>query len=326
MFFRRIILLAAPARALTEKYLAIFLMIAALSTMLLSNSYSERMTGLRSAALTTFAPVLSVISEPVRAARNVADNMHDIAAVRAQNEQLRGENEKLRDWYNLALRMQSENRSLKDLLNMKQDAEINYVTARVIADSGSAYVHSVMVEIPQNFQGSRQNTSAVKRGMAVLSGQGLVGRVIDLDASNHYARILLVTDMSSRIPVLLENSRQRAVVAGDNSAALALDHVPDQTPVEIGERVITSGYDGVFPAGLPVGRVTKMADKNSDAMPVIEPLSDLDRLDIVRLVDYGTIENGLAVAPSAVVPPGTKPAPIEGAKHKGKPGHYKAKS
>ena len=302
MFFRRLILLAVPARALIARYMAAFLMVLAVLTMLISRQYTEQLTGMRAFTLSMIAPAISVFAEPAKAANSLLADLRDIAALRAQNEQLRSENEKLQDWYNNALRLQAENQSLKDLLNMKQDAELNFVTARVIGDTSSAYAHSLLIEIPHKTD-SFNKMPVIRRGMAAMSGRGLVGRVVDIDAGQHYARVLLITDMSSHIPVLLENSRQRAVAIGDNSETLSLDHLPDQTPLQVGERVVTSGYDGMFPVGLPIGRIV---DVKGD-MPTVQPLSDLDRLDVVRLVDYGTIEN--TVVPKAPVEDLTVAAP-----------------
>ena len=292
MFFRRLILIAVPARAWFARYLAVLLMLIAFMTMLISKQYTDQLSDARALSLGVFAPVISVFAEPAKAANQLLTDLRDIAALRTQNEQLRTENEKLQDWYNHALRLQAENQSLRDLLNMKQDAELNYVAARVIGDSSSTYAHSLLIEIPR----SAANNLLVKRGMAAMSGKGLIGRVVDIDPLGHYARVLLITDMSSRIPVLLENSRQRAVVAGDNSELLSLDHLPEQTPLQAGERVVTSGYDGVFPVGLPIGRIVSTAGDT----PTVQPLSDLDRLDMIRLVDYGTIEN--TIMPSKHIP------------------------
>jgi rod shape-determining protein MreC len=104
-----------------------------------------------------------------------------------------------------------------------------------------------------------------------------------VDVGEWSSRVLLITDINSRIPVLLETSRYRAVLAGDNSDRPRLAYVQPDTPVAIGDRVVTSGTGGMFPAGLPIGVVASVEDR----VIRVAPLAALDRVEHVRLVDFG---------------------------------------
>jgi rod shape-determining protein MreC len=147
------------------------------------------------------------------------------------------------------------------------------VTARVIANSGGAYARSVMANA------GREN--GVVRGEAAVTGEGLVGRVSEV--GSRAARILLVTDLNSRVPVIVEGSRQRAVLAGDNSEHPRLRYLEAGAAIRIGDRIVTSGQGGVFPPGLPVGVVAVFDGE----LARVELFVELSRVDYLRLVDYG---------------------------------------
>jgi rod shape-determining protein MreC len=103
------------------------------------------------------------------------------------------------------------------------------------------------------------------------------------DVGERAARVLLLTDMNSNIPVVVENSRERAIAAGDNSPRLRLLFLSPTAQPQIGDRIVTSGHGGIFPPGIPVGAVVGFRD----GLPLIQPFVDFSRLEFVRLVDFG---------------------------------------
>jgi len=143
----------------------------------------------------------------------------------------------------------------------------------VIADSGGAYARSVMVNAGRD--------NGVARGQAAMTGEGLVGRVAEV--GSRAARILLITDLNSRVPVIVDGTRQRAILAGDNSARPSLRYVDAGGTMRIGDRIVTSGQGGVFPPELPVGVVANVDSEGAR----VEPYAALSRVDYLRLVDYG---------------------------------------
>ena len=147
------------------------------------------------------------------------------------------------------------------------------MTARVVADAGGIYARAVLLSAGPNH--------GITKGQIALDDRGLVGRVTEVGARS--VRVLLLTDMNSRIPVILESSRGRAILAGTNGPRPRLTYWTEGLqPVE-GERVVTSAEANAFPAGLPVGTVHYTAQN----VPEVEPAAHLDRLEIVRLFDYG---------------------------------------
>ena len=152
------------------------------------------------------------------------------------------------------------------------------VAARVVGDSGGAFVHSVLV--------NAGGQDGVRKGQAAVNGEGLVGRVAEVGERS--ARVLLVTDLNSRIPVLLESQRYRAILVGDNSQRPRLLYLSADAKVSPGDRIVTSGHGGVFPPGLAVGVVTLIA--NGDVR--VQPFVDWERLEYVRLIEFGRYDDG----------------------------------
>ena len=218
----------------------------------------------------SFEPILSFVSLPFQRGSLLLHDVMRFAQLQADNARLEKENEELREWYQTALLLESENKSLKELLNLKVDPEYEHITARVMADSGNAYAKSILV--------SRESKEHVNKGAAVLSGVGLIGRVIDVGEKTF--RILLVTDINSRVPVVVEDTGQHAIMAGGNEITPRLAHFPEDSEIKRGARLITSGYGGVYPHGLPVGRVVETPDGQLNVML----FANFNTLQIVRVL------------------------------------------
>jgi rod shape-determining protein MreC len=219
------------------------------------------------------APALDILSWPLGAAGSAVDRVRGVFAMYQDNLRLERENERLLQWQQTALKLTADNRQLRGLLKVVPESAVSYVTARVIANSGGGYVRTVMI--------NAGNDSGLARGQAVTTGDGLVGRLTEV--GGRAARVLLITDLNSRIPVALENSHASAVLAGDNSERPRLIYLSDPDSVKIGDRVVSSGEGGVFPAGLPVGVVAALGPGG----PRVEPYVELSQLGYVLVVDYG---------------------------------------
>ncbi|NBX65865.1 MAG: rod shape-determining protein MreC [Proteobacteria bacterium] len=219
------------------------------------------------------APVISYAQKPIDQLHDRLDSLLAWASIRHENESLRAENEKLKEWYQAALMLESENKALRDLLNVDSEQAQKFVTTRVIADGSSAYAKSLVIE------GGR--ASGIVKGQGVVSHEGLIGRVIE--AGSRTARVLLLQDINSRIPVLVEGSNERAILAGTNDSMPVLDHLAADHKVAAGQRVVTSGLGGLFPFGLPVGETVL----NTDGSVGVRLYASSERSQHVQVVDYG---------------------------------------
>lgn len=241
---------------------------------------------LRAGVSDLFVPVLAVASRPVQDAAVFVKNASGLAELQVENARLLEENAKLRDWYQTALLLDAENKSLRELLNVKTEPENRYITARILGDTGNTFVKSLLL--------STGRGDGVRPGQAVLSGVGLVGRIVESGVRS--SRALLVTDVNSRVPVMVENSRQHAIMAGANDSLPFLTHMPPDSEIASDSRIVTSGHGGIFPQGVPVGRVVK--DKNGIYRVIL--FADFDRMIHVRIVDRPDDPNLQEASPAAL--------------------------
>lgn len=228
-------------------------------------------------ALDLVAPLLSIVNKPFYQASEYIRAISGIASLQAENEKLAQENARLREWYQTALSLRAENESLHKLLNIRIPPAHRFITARVIGDSGNAFAKSLLV--------LAGGDDGVEKGQAVLAGDGLIGRVIE--SGRKTAHVLLLTDMNSRIPVLIEGTDQRAIMGGNNDDTPVLLYLPPEAEMVEGARVITSGHDGILPYGLPVGTVIR----NLAGQFAVMPYAEISRVTMARIIDRGEDPN-----------------------------------
>jgi len=264
---------AAPMRAAMARFAFLALVAASFLLMLLGKAEVVVVERARTALLDVLAPVFGALSQPADAVSSAVGEVGRIARVYQENQKLRTEVRRLEQWQQAAQRLDAENQALRGLLNFPADPAVHQVTGRVIGDSGGAFVRSILVAV-----GADQG---VTKGQAAMTGEGLVGRVSEV--GEHSARVLLITDLNSRIPVLIESSRDQAVLAGDNTGRPHLLYVSSEARLSPGDRVVTSGHGGALPAGLPVGVIAEVGDHGI----LVQPYVDWSRLEFVRLLDYG---------------------------------------
>lgn len=263
---------AAATRSWTHRFTFVLLVAFAFGLMLIGKPDSVLVSRIRMMVTDITAPVINAVSRPIDAARETASDVRDYFALKAENEALKRQNDTLMEWQRVARELQAENASLRDLLNFQPGPKVSFVTASVVADASSSFVRSLIV-----LGGTK---AGVAKGQAAVTGSGLAGRV--LEVGERSARILLITDINARVPVVAERSRDQAVLAGRNSDLPELLYLSRDSDVKIGDRIVTSGQGGVFPAGLPVGEVTSVTGGHV----LVQPFVDFSRLENIRLIDY----------------------------------------
>lgn len=246
------------------------LVMASLALVWLSKNDSRIVSNVRTTITDGLVPLVSALSAPAEFAQKANARLDAYLTVYNENERLRSENARLVQWQNLATQLQAENESLRQLSGLKEAPALSYVTARVVGSGGHLYNNVVTLDAG--------NANGVARYQAVLTHEGLVGRV--KETGHGSAQVIAITDINSRIPVIAETSRDKAILAGDNSALPVLRYLPEETGIHVGERIITASDGGIFPAGLVVGEVSKI-DGNTIR---IQPYVNFDRLEYVRVV------------------------------------------
>lgn len=272
----------AAARSIVQRFGYLAFLSAALALLALARSQAPLVERFRSGAVDVAAPILEVLSRPVEAANRVVEEAARLWYTYEENARLRADVERLNQWQIVARQLEQENAALRAQLNLRLEPRPTYVSARVIADSGSPFVRTALLNAGRR--------DGVEKGQAAVTGAGLAGRVIE--TGERSSRLLLLTDLNSRLPVTLESSRWRAILAGDNSPRPRLVFLPNTAEVGAGDRVVTSGEGGVVPPGIPVGVVAQVGDGEIR----VQPFVDWDRLEYLSVVrfDLPRLQSGAA--------------------------------
>ena len=247
------------------------LIFACIVLLILSRIGHSALTEARDGFVDMTAPLLEATSTPVLMARHGVARVKSYFGSFSEIDRLKHENDQLKQWEWRAKLAERNVAQLRALLNAVDEPALHFATGNVIADARGPFLQSALVNLGRD--------QGVRIGYAVINGEGLVGRTIDAGAS--VARVLLVNDLNSRIPVLIGHAGARAIASGDNSAEPRLDFLPDGAVVHLGDEVFTSGSDGVLPRGLRVGVVT-----GSPGAYRVRLHADLSALDAVSVLFF----------------------------------------
>ena len=230
---------------------------------------------------------------PITKAAAMIDEFQSYASLYEQNQELRRELQQMKAWREAALQLEQKNARLLDLNQVRLDPKLTHVTGVVLADSGSPFRQSVLLNV-----GARDG---IRDGWATMDGIGLVGRISGV--GERTSRVILLTDSNSRVPVTVQPSGQRALLSGDNTSRPPLEFLEDADLVRPGDRVVTSGDGAMLPAGLLVGQVAMGTDRR---LRVVLS-ADYERLEFLRVLRSHDL-TPITDAGALIAPP---PAPPE---------------
>lgn len=223
-----------------------------------------------------FAPIEQGISFVGSGFGNLWENYLNLINVQEENRMLREEIKKLQAKNNEYREERAANIRYKKLLSFKESSQLPVKSATVIGYDPSVWYKTVMI--------NRGSNDGLQRGMAVISADGIVGQIIGV--SLHYAKILLVTDGNSAVDALIQRNRVRGILKGLSSRACQLDYVDSRDDVKSGDVVVSSGLGGIFPKGLPVGRVMNVERSRPGLFQYIEvePAVDFSKIEEVLVI------------------------------------------
>ena len=272
-------LLAGPRRQVQHSRLFVALMVVSLG-LLVANKLDLPAVGVIRGAIQDGASVIlrsaTAVTAPVV---SFGHQLADWRTLSDERNRLREENDRLKGWQARAQRLEQQAVALAQLAHVVGEHPAEFLTARVISGNGGPFVRVALLDAGRE--------QGVKAGNPAMSAQGLVGRVV---ASGRIsARLLLLTDFNSRVPVVIGSDAARAVMQGDNSPLPKIAYLPPGAQIKPGDDVFTSGVGGLFPRGLRVGVVVDTGD-----VLRIEPAARLDRLDYVSVLLMDTLSAALA--------------------------------
>src|SRR5258708_10850716 len=176
--------LSAQLRATVQRAMLPLLVLVSVAVVIIGKADRVAFDSVRAVVGDAVAPMLEALSRPIAAAAGAVDRVRLLFTTYEENVRLEDENRRLLQWQQAALNLAADNRQLRGLVKAVPEAAVSYVTARVIANSGGAFVRMILVNVG--------SADRVARGQAVITGEGLVGRLTEV--GTRAARVLLIND------------------------------------------------------------------------------------------------------------------------------------
>lgn len=233
---------------------------------------SPRVERVRIELIDRVVPNFSWATSPLTGTINILRSARSYTRIYQQNKDLRRELQQMKAWKEAALQREQENARLLDLNNVRLDPKFTKITGVVLADSGSPFRQTVLLNI-----GKRDG---IVDGWAAIDGIGLVGRIAGV--GERTSRVILLGDTSSRVAVTIESNGQTALVVGDNTSQPPIEFLENPETVRPGDRVMTSGDGGVFPAGILVGQITQ----TQSGRLRVRLAADMLQLEFLRVIRH----------------------------------------
>ena len=233
---------------------------------------SPRVERVRIELIDRVVPNFSWATSPLTGTINILRSARSYTRIYQQNKDLRRELQQMKAWKEAALQREQENARLLDLNNVRLDPKFTKITGVVLADSGSPFRQTVLLNI-----GKRDG---IVDGWAAIDGIGLVGRIAGV--GERTSRVILLGDTSSRVAVTIDSNGQTGLVVGDNTSQPPIEFLENPETVRPGDRVMTSGDGGVFPSGILVGQVTQ----TQSGRLRVRLAADMQRLEFLRVIRH----------------------------------------
>ena len=254
-----------------QKFSLLALIIASFVLLSLEAVNSKTINFFRSAIKDIIYRSTFIVHAPSNIINNTSNYITDHYNLHTENELLKSEIKKIKNIDNEISYLKTENLKLKKAIGLNQKINGKNIISKVLVDKKSPYLKSVILNKGIN--------SGFKKGMPVLDGLYLIGRITEVNYLS--ARVLLISDLNSKIPVIIEPEGYQAIMAGTGDNKALLDYLPTKNQVENGNVVYTSGSDGIFNRGIPIGKIQKVDDTDKI---FVKFFSELNQLYFVKVI------------------------------------------
>ncbi len=227
-------------------------------------------------AISLVSPFQEAVMGTARFLRGIWEHYFFLISVAEENDRLRRDLREARGrmhQYNETLLM---NERLRRMLGLAETMQTQTLAAQVVGKDPSPWFQSVIVD--------KGRADGVAKGQPVVNPEGIVGIVTD--ATTRYAKVMLLTDPNSAVDAVVQRNRARGIVNGGAAGQCVFNFVLRKHEVAVGDTVVSSGMDGVFPKGLPVGEVASIVKHEAGIFQdvTLTPYVDFERLEEVLIV------------------------------------------
>lgn len=238
----------------------------------------------RQALLLVVSPFIKVTAATIHGVTSIWQDYVDLRTLREENKRLQFEASTLKRRLDQLQEQALETQRLQRLLAMRDSSQAEFLTARVVGKDATNWFKTILLDC-----GSMEG---VRRNQPVLAPNGLVGRVVEVTPTS--ARVQLFTDPVSAVGGLIQRTRVTGIVSGNLGAGARVRYLPLMGDVVVGEEVVTSGMGGVFPKGIPIGRIATVERKSGVLFQeaTLTPAVDLSRLEEVLILKTLEVREG----------------------------------
>ena len=240
------------------------------------NSRRYTSFGLERVAISFISPFQELVTRTIRFTKDIWFQYFALVTIARENRALRIQLNQAFEKSNLWHETELANARLRNLLDFQKNIAELVVPAEVIGKDPSAWFNTVIID--------KGKTDGLTKGLPVVMPQGIAGQVVE--AANHYSKVMLIIDRNSAVDALVQRTRARGVIKGESTDQCRLDYVLRKKDVRVGDIIVTSGLDGIYPKGLRIGIVSEVVDHDADIFHevILTPFVDFEKLEEVLVV------------------------------------------
>ncbi len=254
-----------------------------ITVLFFSSRHPTTSYGTERISISVTAPFQEAVTEVVRQIKTIWRNYFFLVSISEENARLRDALSRAMKKNNRCNELERSNLRLRNLLNFKEKISNEILAAEVIGKDPSPWFRSIVID--------KGAADGLRQALPVVVPEGIVGLVTEV--APHYAKVLLVTDPNSAIDALVQRTRARGIIKGESHGICSFDYVLRRHDVEIGDTVISSGLDGVFPKGLRIGQVSDLVRGKAGIFQEIE---------VTPFIDFETLEEVLVILDGPTYP------------------------
>lgn len=227
-------------------------------------------------AIFFIAPFQKTVAQSVQFLRNIWSHYFFLVSVAKENDNLKKAINYAIDKNNKYREIENSNFRLRNLLNFRKTMANRVLVAKVIGHDPSPWFKTIIID--------KGKSDGIEKGLPVVVPEGIAGQVIDI--SNNYSKVLLLIDQNSAVDVLVQRTRHRGLVKGQSDGRCLAKYVLRKNDIKVGDTLISSGLDGVFPKGLRVGYVSEIVKRNSGIFQevTVTPYIEFEELEEVLVI------------------------------------------
>ena len=227
-------------------------------------------------ALAIVAPFQEAVTRSVRFCKNIWAHYFALVSVAEENQVLKKVLSEAVEKNNQLVEIELSNLRLRELLNFRKNMSGSFIAAEIISRDPSSWFKTVVIDKGQ--------ADGLSKGLPVVISEGIVGQITEVSA--HQSKVLLLIDQNSAVDALVQRTRARGIIEGKSADQCILKYVLRKHDVKVGDAVVSSGLDGVYPKGLQVGYVSGVIKRNSGIFQevTVTPYVDFEKLEEVLVI------------------------------------------